>query len=176
MADLHYKSVTITNAEATQQTLASGTSVGGRLREIIESHELTTADAADSTIRYFRVYSGWRVSSLQIFSDLCSDVTDTDTGTIDVGLYDTTENGGAEVDLDFFAAEFSIKAAAQNGTDITYQSGTGVVDIPDYDLPLWGQLGLTSDPRKWYDVVVTVHEVVEVNGTVCLLLRYSDGT
>lgn len=176
MAALHYKSVSITNAEAAQQSLANPLSIGGSLREIIESHELTTSDEADSTVRYFRVYSGWRVSSLRIFSDLCSDVTTTDTGTIDVGLYDTTENGGAVVDADFFSSALSIKAAALNGVDITYESGTGVVDVPKYDLALWEQLGLTANPRKWYDVVVTVTEVVEVAGTVCLEMRYADGT
>lgn len=170
MTAYHYKSDIITDAEAAQQSLANKTKVGGVVKELIESIETTASDGVGSTYRFFRVHSGWRISSLQLYSD------DIGTTTIaNFGLYDTTENGGAVVDADFFGSAVSLKDGAVSGTDITRESA--VIDTPDADLELWDQIsGLTADPNKWYDVTATLTGAADAIGTICLRLRYVDGS
>lgn len=165
MAVTHSKSTTITNAEAAQQSLANKTKIGGVLRESIETFEIT-ADDANSTTRFFRVHSGWRLSALGWASD---DVATS--GTIHVGLYDTTENGGAVVDADFFLAS---QVLTSGPTAMAYVTPAAVA-IENLGKELWEQLSLTADPNKWYDVAVTVTVALGAVGTLTLSCRYVDG-
>ena len=165
MAVTHSKSTTITNYEAAQQTLANKTKIGGVLRESIETFELT-ADDATSTTRFFRVHSGWRISSLGWASD---DVATS--GTIHVGLHDTTENGGAVVDADFFLAS---QVLTSGPTAMAYITPAAVA-IENLGKELWEMLALTSDPNKWYDVSVTVATALGAVGTLTLAVKYVDG-
>jgi hypothetical protein len=164
MAVTHSKSTTITNYEAAQQTLANKTKIGGVLCESIETFELT-ADSATSTTRYFRVHSGWRLKPLAIYSDDSGAA-----GIVDIGLYDTTENGGAVVDVDFFAASLDVNAAALDGT-----LKHAAVAAENLHKELWEQLSLTSDPNKWYDVAVTISTALSGTSTMTLALQYVDG-
>lgn len=168
MAVVNTKSTLVTNADATTQSLTKMTEDGGRLREKIATLETVSGDSIASTYRFFRVASNVRVSSLQLFCD------DIGTTTIaDFGLYDTAANGGAAVDADFFGSAVSLKDGAVAGTDITYESA--VVDLPNYGKTLWEQLGLSADPRKYYDVVATLTAAADAAGTITLKLRYVDG-
>lgn len=167
MAVTHTKSDMITNLDASPVVESPAYQNHGRLREMIETDEIDNGDSVGSTRRFLRVWSGWRVSELLVDSD--------DIGTTtaaDVGLYDV--NGGAVVDADFFASALVLNAGALSKVDITRESA--VVDIANAHKRLWEQLGLSSDPKKWYDVATTLTGAADAGGTVTLRCRYVDGT
>jgi hypothetical protein len=88
------------------------------------------------------------------------------TGTLDIGIYKNTADGGAVVDADFFASAVDINAAALNGTDVTHEST--VFGFEDAEKPLWEALGLSSDPCLIYDVVITSTQAASSGGTLTL--------
>ena len=87
-------------------------------------------------------------------------------GAGDIGLYDTTENGGAVVDADFIASAQSIASALKN-SDVTYEQQN-----IDQAQKMVGQvLGLSADPNKIYDIVMTLTAATTAAGTVVLKTR-----
>jgi hypothetical protein len=92
----------------------------------------------------------------------------------DVGVYQTTDNGGAAVDVDFFASAQSLAAALAN-SDVTHEAdaadagaGYGLADV---EKQLWQALGLTADPCRDYDVAVTLTAAAGSAGTVGLKVQ-----
>lgn len=169
MAVVATKSTMITNQDATPVVEAPAYQHHGRLREMVESFSIANGDSIGSTYRVLRVWSGWRIS------DLVLDSPDIGTTTIaDFGLYQTAENGGAVVDADFFASAQSLKDGAVANTSIARESG--VITIANADTRIWEQLGLSSDPKVWYDVTATLTAAADAAGEAGLRLRYVDGT
>lgn len=168
-AVVNTKSTLITNADAAPAVMAPAYQAHGRLREDIATVEVASGDSSGSTYRMVRVWSGWRISEL---------IADTDdigtTGAADVGLYDIAAAGGAVVDADFFASALVWNAGALANQNITHESG--VVDLPNYGKRLWEQLGLASDPKKWYDIAATLTGAADAGGTFTLRARYVDGS
>lgn len=170
MAVVNTKSTQITNADASQQTLNKSVVANGRIKENIATLETVNGDSIASVYRFFRVRSNWRVTDLILDSD------DIGTTTIaDFGLYKTAAAGGAVVDADFFASAVSLKDGALANSNITHESGTGVVDLPNYGKMLWEQLGLSADPNTEYDVCATLTAAADAAGTITLRVRYLDG-
>lgn len=166
MATEALKSLAITNRDATPQVANSSYLEGGLLRECVGTVEMTTADSG-STYRFCQVPSNCRISQIMLF---CDDVGNA--GAMDFGIYQTTANGGAVVDADFFASAVDINTAALNGTDITYEAATAAGQIDDIDDQLWVQLGLSADPGRMYDIVGTSTTAAGTGGTVSLRVRY----
>lgn len=168
MGVVNTKSALVTNADASQQSLAAQLVDGGRLREKIDTIETADGDSIGSTYRFFRVHSSHRVTDLFLDSD------DIGTTTIaDFGLYNIAANGGAVVDADFFASAVSLKDGAVANTNIVHESG--VVDLPNYGKAIWEQLNLAADPKKFYDVAATLTAAADAAGTITLRMRYVDG-
>lgn len=166
MATTHSKSATITNLELLNPSSLNITKLGGQVKQVAETYEVT-ADSATSTTRFFRVHSGWRVGSIKLYSD------DTGAaGVVHVGLYDTTENGGAVVDADFWAASVDVKTAALFGYEVNRCQAFGPEDLGK---ELWAQLDLTADPNKWYDVALTIATALSGVSTLTLIANYVDG-
>lgn len=161
MAAENLKSAVITNATASPVVLSDAAIAGGVLKEGAGSITPAAAAEAASTYRFFRVPSNCRISEI-----LISCAAFTTAGAVDVGLYDTTENGGAVVDADFFASAYALTAAKDN-TDITHESG--VYTLANREKALWEALGLSSDPMKEYDVVATV--TTQFNGGSIMHLK-----
>lgn len=163
MATENILSAAITNRDAIP-SVKNNSILKGSLKEVVGIVACGTGDLA-STYRFFSLPSNARLSQLLIYSpDMGT------TGLADVGLYDTTENGSAVVDADFFASAIDMKTAALNGSDITHESG--VFSIANSEKPLWLALGLASDPCKEYDVVLTTTEAFSAGGTAKLVGRY----
>lgn len=163
MATEKILSAAITNRDATPQ-VKMGPAYKGELQEAIGVVACGTGDLG-STYRFFSIPSNARMSQLLIYSpDMGT------TGLADVGLYDTTSNGGLVVDADFFASAIDMKAAALNGSDITHESG--VFSLANSEKMLWQALGLSSDPCKEYDVVLTTTEAFSAGGSVKLVGRF----
>lgn len=167
MAVVNVKSTVVTNADAAPVDLSRADLAHGRVREVVGTVEAANGDSIGSTYRLGRVWSGWRVAEILLSCDAIT------TCAGDVGLYKTAGDGGAVVDADLFASAQSL-AAALKDTNITHESG--VFDIDDVEKRLWEALGLSEDPKIWYDVVVTLTAAAASAGTISLKTRYVDGT
>ena len=165
MAVVNLLSNTITDRDATPKVLASGNVDNGRMRASGQTIEIATGNSSDSVYRFFSIPSNARVSELLAYSD------DMGTATAaNVGLYDTTENGSAVVDADFFASALSLNGGALVGSNITHESA--VFGVEDRESMLWEALGLSSDPNKHYDVCATLTADSDVGGTLTLEAKY----
>lgn len=167
MAVVHLKSTQITNRDATPRVMNSAGVDGGIMRGFVGTLELTAADDIGSTYRFATVPSNAVMHSLRIY---CDDVGNA--GDLDIGIYQTTANGGAVVDADVFAAAVDVNAAALNGTDVLNESAVTAWGLEDAEKPLWQALGLSSDPGIDYDIVATATEAVQTGGTVTLRGTY----
>lgn len=166
MAVVNVSSQIITDLDATPVVKTNQLEKGGKLRFMAGVAEFAASDAT-SVARVLRVNSAALVDTLKFASD------DLGTGgTVDVGLYRTTADGGAVVDADFFASAVDTDTAAVALTDVTYESG--VVTIDNRAKPLWSQLGLSSDPQVDYDITVT-RNTATGTGTVFLKCAYVEG-
>ena len=155
----------ITNRDATPR-VKNNSLIEGRMRAAAGTVEVSASASISSTYRFFQIPSNCRVDQILLYSDDLGT-----TGLTDIGIYQTTENGGAVVDADFFASAVDVKTAALNGSDVTHESGA--YDIDDVEKPLWQALGLSADPCRAYDVVATLTEAASAGGTMSLKCRYS---
>lgn len=108
------------------------------------------ANAADdssggSVFRYCRVPSNARISAVL----LCTGDATT-AGNINIGIWQTADNGGAVVDADLFASALALTGGPFYNSDQTYESGE--YTFAESVKPLWEVLGLTADPNREYDV------------------------
>jgi hypothetical protein len=167
MAVVESKSTQITNRDATPRVMNNPGSVAGVIRGFAATLEAGNGDSIGSKYRMARVPSNAFMHSLRLYCD------DLGTTTVaDIGLYDTSDNGGAVVDADFFASAVVMNAGALNGSDILHEAAT-VYDIDKVEKPLWQCLGLASDPKKDYDVVLTLTAACDGAGTVTLKGTYA---
>lgn len=150
MARSDLKSGSITNRDATPKVKNNAITEGGILREYSGVLTPGSSDNTHSTYRFCQIPSNCRVSQILLFCD--------DVGTsaaMHFGLYRTTDDGGAIVDVDLFATSVSL-ATALNGTDITHEANVaGTSGLGGLDKPLWQVLGLSADPGIMYDVAGT---------------------
>lgn len=168
MAVENLKSTIVTNADATPVDLSSPIINHGRLREQIAKIEAAGGDAA-SIYRMHRVWSAWRISEMHF---ACDDLSGSG-AVVDIGVYQTAENGGAVVDVDVFASNVDVATAALAMTSVLHESTE--VNIDELEKPLWEVLGLTEDPKRWYDIAIT-SETAGLTGTMALRTRYVDGS
>lgn len=154
MAVEHIKSDAITNATASPRVANNSNEAGGAVRASAGVCAAAASTSIGSTYRFCRVPSSARVHRV-IFASGASGAT----GQVNVGLYQTAENGGAVVDADFFASALDPGGAAIAPTDITHESADAAANlITRAAMPLWEALGLTADPGLEYDVAATVSE------------------
>jgi hypothetical protein len=129
--------------------------------------EVSTATDADDVLRFVRIKSNAAVRAVWLSCDAIASA-----GAVNVGIYQTLDNGGAVVDADFFASA-QVVTTALSRAKITHESG--VYGIEDLDKPLWEALGLTVDPGIWYDIAATVTTDMGGAGTLCLEAVFVDG-
>lgn len=115
MAVVTTKSGAITNRDATPQVKNGNILEGGVLKAAVGTLESANGDDIASVYKFCSIPSNARVNRVLLYCD------DIGTTTIaDVGLYQTTANGAAVVDADFFGSAVSLKDGALNGTDVTH--------------------------------------------------------
>ncbi len=163
MSAENLKSTYITNATATPKT-TNNAFLRGHVVEAIGVITPSATSEANSTHRFVRVPSNARVSSVAV---KCAAFTTG--GAVDIGVYQTAENGGAVVDADLFASA-QVLTAALDWIDKTYESGE--YTIAESEQPLWQVLGLTSDPCIEYDIVATVTTAFNGGSIFGLKVRY----
>jgi hypothetical protein len=166
MAVVNTKASAITAGDTAGQ-LAKKNLQSGILKESAGLVAVANGDSIASTLRICRIPSSARVSRVLLN---CTAIT---SAAGDIGLYATAADGGAVLDADLFASAQSLASALVNNTDVTYESG--IITAADYEKPAWQLLGLTADPGKQYDVVITLTAAATAAGTASLKVQYVDG-
>jgi hypothetical protein len=153
MATVHLKSGAITNATATPKVANNASVAGAVVRCAVGVVTNSASDDVGSTYRYVRVPSNCRVKRVT-FASAASGAT----GQLNIGVYQTADNGGAVVDADFFASAVDPGGGAIAPTDVTHESGE--YTFAESLLPLWQALGVAADPHVDYDIAATVAEIM----------------
>lgn len=165
MAVVAVKSTQITNRDATPAVLNNGRVSGSDLKHKRAVVSIANGDSATSTYRLFELPSNALVASIKVTAP---DIGTTTAG--DIGIYQTTANGGAVVDADHFASAVSLNGGAINKSDVTHEAA--VYTIANAEKPLWDALGLTADPTRGYDVVLTLTGAADAAGTILVECDY----
>jgi hypothetical protein len=162
MAIENLKSSAITNVTATPLVKTNAPIAGGLLKEAVGSITPAAAASATSTYKFLRVPSNCRISQVLLS---CADFTTA--GAIDIGVFETSENGGAAVDADFFATAIDLSGGPMNDLVCTNESGTNTP--AKQEQPLWQALGLSADTGKEYVIGATV--TTDFNGGQAMVLK-----
>lgn len=151
----------IANAIATPKVLNSPNRSNAVTMEVAALITPLAAEVAPSVHRFMRVPSNARVSSLKM-----SAADATVGGSYDFGLYDI--DGGAVVDIDFFALNFLLNAGPFFNADVIQVAAVAGV-LADGEKMVWELLGLANDPKKLYDVAGTTNATFDGGPTAVLL-------
>lgn len=167
MAVVNIKSTEITAADLLTGKKAKPLVAGARLLTKAATVEVAAADTNASTYRFMRVKSDWGVRQLLLWNDAIASGSD-----FDFGLYKNAADGGAVVDVDYFASAVSMTSARATPLDITYEAATtasAAGDIDRVEKAIWEILALSADPFLWYDIVATANHVGSAAGTLSLV-------
>lgn len=157
----------ITNAVATPKVATSSNQSAGRVFVAKSTAVVSATQAAGDTIRMVRVPSNARVDSV-----LISTADATTAGAVNIGVWQTADNGGAVVDADLFASALALTGGPFNRSDQTFESGE--YTYAEAALPLWQVLGLTADSNREYDIVCEVSTTGNGMGTqITLEVQYA---
>jgi hypothetical protein len=165
MAVVHLKSTPIANADARPRVANNPSIAGGFVRTAVGQVTTSASDDIASTYRFVRVPSHARIKAV-IFASAASGAT----GQVNIGVYQTAENGGAVVDADFFASNLDPGGGAIDPTDVTHESGE--YTLAEGMMPLWQALGLAADPGRDFDIAATVTEAVANATSMKLEVEY----
>ena len=161
MAAENLKSGLITNRDAVPSVKT--TSNGGVVRRVVGKVEAAGGDAG-STYTFGSIPSNAKYVRVWFSAD------DLGTGaTANVGLYQTTANGAAVVDQDFFASALDVSTSATAITEITFERGATLID--EFEKPLWERIGLSADSGRDYDIVA-VSAAAALTGTMLVIAEF----
>lgn len=169
MAVVTRKGGAITNRDSSPRVASNSNIAKANVQEAVATLETVAADSVGSVYIFAQIPSNARVSQVILYSD--------DIGTTtaaDFGLYQTTDNGSAVVDADFFASAVDLAGGALNAVDITHEAGGATsFNIDDAEKMVWEALGLSSDPKIDYDVAATLTAIADAAGTITLKVKYA---
>lgn len=170
MAVVTTKSGAITNRDSSPIVLSNANISKGMLCEAVGTVEGANGDSIASKFIFASVPSNARISRVLLSCDAIAT-----SGAADCGVYKTTADGSAVVDVDFFASA-QVLTSALSHTDITHEAdaadagaGYGQADV---EKPLWQALGLTADPGIHYDIALTLTTALGGAGTVSMKVQY----
>lgn len=164
MGVVHVKSKAITARDSGELVL--GSIAKANMRTFAGVVSIANGDSIGSTYRLGSIPSNARVHQLLAS---CPDIGTTTAA--DIGLYQTTRNGGAVADVDFFASALSLSGGALVNQDIT--SENGLITAAKAEQMVWELLGLTKDPGVDYDVVATLTAAADAAGELALKGSYA---
>lgn len=168
MAVDHVKSASITNLDASPSVAnTAGEGAAGFLKHVQDSAVAVASSSVGATYQLVRVPSNAKVKHLYFQSAAQG------AGTFDIGVYyGTGPNNGpaaasallaaAAIDQDFFASAVDCASAVARA-DMVNESTVNTA--AKRNQPLWEALGLTADPKCWFDIVATVVSVAVTTGT-----------
>lgn len=158
------KSAAITARDQNVRAITDAALLHARKKVVTAVVTLTSGDSATSKYLMAPIPSSARVLSVKVS---CPDIGTT--GTMDIGLYKSTLDGGAVVDADFFKAAVDIHSGAVNKSEIV---NGNVITVANMEKRIWEHLGLTSDPGLMYDVVGTLAADTDAAGSVFVEIEY----
>lgn len=141
-------STQITNARATP-VVKSGPEITGRLISQMAYVTPAAADTAASVFTMMTVPSNAQIRSVKLS---CADASSA--GAIDVGIYQTPDNGSLSVDSDFLVDGFLLTNGPYNRAELLNDQAS--YTMIKRTQPLWQALGLSADPHRDYDISITV--------------------
>lgn len=165
MATEALKSPVITNRDASPRVTSGAHLSDGLVHETYGHVTTTSGVTTGSTYRLCSVPSNARVSEILISTAAMGG-----SSAADIGLYQTTANGGAVVDADFFAAAATLVSALTNSQIAMTQT---VNTITKQGQRVWEALGLSADTLRSYDVVLTTTATITTGGLVGVKVRYT---
>lgn len=168
MAVVNLKSTAVTNADASTMTANKLGIDGGKVKSRVGLASIANGDSLNSTYRLMRIKSSDYPKALKISSPDIGITTACKIGLSDVAAV----NSGAAVDDDFFTASLSLNAGAIAETNVL---NGNVITLANSEKPIWELLGLSADPGKWYDVVLTLTGAADAAGVAKAELEYVDG-
>jgi hypothetical protein len=142
--------------------------IGGHaiLREVCGLVTPAADDTAASIHRFVRVPSNARVSQVLVTCAVA-----TTAAAVDVGVYRTIEDGGAVVNVSFFASAQALSGAALTESDLKNESTTNT--LAKQEQPLWQAVGAAADPHCDYDIAWTITTTFNGGPTAALMkVRY----
>lgn len=167
MAVVTTKSAGITNRDTTPSVINNGRLNGARVQHARGVVAIANGDSATSKYIVCSIPSNAIPVSVRVSSP---DIGTTTAG--DVGLYQTTRNGSAVVDVDFFASALSLSGGALSKSEIVNEAAA-VATPANGEKTVWELLGLTADPLRDYDVVITLTGAADAAGSVLLEIDYT---
>jgi hypothetical protein len=162
MAVVTTKSAFITNRDATPKVLTNARLARGDVQHARGVVTAVNGDSIGSKYIFFQIASNALPIDLRIS---CPDIGTTGAG--DVGLYRTVADGGAVVDVDFFASAVSVSGGALAKTSIINEAGN-IATPANGEKAIWELLGLSADPGIMYDVVMTLTAAQDAGGAILL--------
>lgn len=137
-----FKSIQLTNRDAVPSVLNTPATAGDRVKQKI-AYVAKGTETDGSTWRFMSIPSSALITSIHYCNTAIAGFT-----AINIGLYDTTANGGAVVSAALFGSALDLHLAAA-WTDLTLS----VTTIDKIEKRVWELLGLSADPMKEYDLV-----------------------
>ena len=165
MAVVTVKSQAITNRDSTPAVINDAAHAAGGLRGFIAAAAITSGDNIGSKYILGQVPSNAVVHSVQVVSPDIGTTT-----TADVGLYQTTANGGAVADADLFDDALSLNGGALSNAEVAFSN---VITPANSYKKVYEHLGLTADSNRMYDVVLTLDGTADGTGTVIVKVVYA---
>lgn len=158
-------SSTITNRDAVPSVVNNSRINGSPVQHRRAVMAIASGDSATSVYRLFSLPSNALPVSLRVSSP---DIGTTTVG--DFGLYHTTKNGSAVVDVDFFKASVSLKDGALAKSEIV---NGNVVTLANSEKMIWELLALSADSQREYDVCLTLSGAADAAGTILVECDYT---
>jgi len=164
MAVVTTKSGQITNRDASPSVANNPGLHGGYLKTSGGFITAASGDSSTSTYIMAQVPSNAYVKDVLLSCEGAATA-----GAADIGIYQTTANGGAVVDADFFASVVLLTTEL-NRSSVVHESE--VYDKEDVEKPLWEALGLSEDSNRMYDVVITLTTGIDAADDIGLEVQY----
>lgn len=166
MAVVTTKSTAITNRDATPVVLNAGAISKGGLKNALGVVTAANGDSIASKYLFCSIPSNAKVRSVLVS---CPDIGST--GTMDLGLYKSTADGGAVVDADFFKAAIDTHSGALTKSEVVFGN---IITPANCEQSIWQLLGLSSDPNLVYDVVGTLAAAQDAGGAIAVEVVYAE--
>ncbi len=167
------KSAWVTDLDATPAVRdTAGKGPNGPEQVASEYITTTTGKTTGSVYRMLRVPTNCKVKQL-----LAESAAQGSSTAFDLGVYYSANptdpnyaaHAGAVVDADFFATALDYSSAVA-ATDVTNESGTYTVLKRNKEL--WDALGLTVDPKGYFDIAFTSTATINTGASMGLLARF----
>lgn len=160
------KSTVLTNRDATPNLLNKAYLARARVHRAQAIVTTVNGDSIASVYRFVSVKSNDLVSRVEVINAACGAGC-----TADIGLYDTTLNGAAVVDADFFGSAIDLATAHLAPLDVTLEAAAGPSVAANREKRIWEALGLSADPQKEYDVCATLTAAAAAAGAICIAVE-----